>query len=234
MNMREKHILKFYDLLQTLETKIGGKLTLEKCHGRMNWPKRGVYIFFENDRVVRIGTHALKAHSKTTLWKRLSQHRGIVKSGGGNHRGSIFRLLVGEALQMRQGGSTIPSWGLKGDIASASKAINTTPDLIKKKESIIEKNVTQYIGKLPFLYLNIPDEAGIDSDRGFIERNSIALLSTYHTEQLAASNKLWLGSHSQREKVRRSALWNNNHVRDNYDEAVLDVFEKFILITNPV
>jgi len=35
----------------------------------------------------------------TTLWARLSQHRGSAKSGGGNHRCSIFRLLVGRALE---------------------------------------------------------------------------------------------------------------------------------------
>ena len=79
----------------------------------MEWPARGVYFFFEDGearstsgtgpRVVRIGTHALTAKSSTTLWNRLAQHRGVVGTGGGNHRGSIFRLLVGEALLRRRG-----------------------------------------------------------------------------------------------------------------------------------
>ncbi len=42
-------------------------------------------------RVVRVGTHALKAGSQSTLWGRLAQHRGQGNTGGGNHRGSIFR-----------------------------------------------------------------------------------------------------------------------------------------------
>jgi hypothetical protein len=48
--------------------------------------------------IVRVGTHALETGSQTTLWKRLSQHRGQARSGSGNHRGSIFRLIVGTAL----------------------------------------------------------------------------------------------------------------------------------------
>ena len=48
-------------------------------------------------RVVRIGTHGLTVGSRSTLWGRLSQHRGTSR-GTGNHRGSIFRLLVGIAL----------------------------------------------------------------------------------------------------------------------------------------
>lgn len=74
----------------------------------MTWPKHGVYFFMEDGevrsgsgsllRIVRVGTHALTASSRTTLWKRLSQHKGERKSGDGNHRESIFRFLVGSTL----------------------------------------------------------------------------------------------------------------------------------------
>src|SRR6476619_3094517 len=82
---------------------------LAECTGRTGWPRRGVYFFFEpgeareddrTARVVRVGTHGLRP-SKSTLWGRLSQHRGHTSgryAGGGNHRGSIFRLHVGTAL----------------------------------------------------------------------------------------------------------------------------------------
>ena len=86
----------------------------------MDWPLRGIYFFMEEGerrtdtgtglRIVRVGTHALKAGSRTTLWHRLSQHKGQEKSGGGNHRGSIFRLLVGSTL-MKPGGMSCQSWG---------------------------------------------------------------------------------------------------------------------------
>ena len=71
-------------------------------------------------RVVRIGTHALAAcGSRSTLRQRLGQHRGGA-SGRGNHRGSIFRLLVGQALLTRGGLPPCPSWGVKGDAAEGS------------------------------------------------------------------------------------------------------------------
>ena len=85
---------------------------LADCNGRMNWPTRGIYFFCEAGearsssgaglRIVRVGTHGLKAGSRSKLWARLSQHRGTARSSDGNHRGSIFRGLVGKALAQRQ------------------------------------------------------------------------------------------------------------------------------------
>ena len=113
-------LVHFYRILATLEKKVGGKRQLSKCDGRMEWPHRGVYFFFEpgelrtdsgnGARVVRIGTHALKVGSGTSLWNRLSQHRGMRGSGGGNHRGSIFRLLVGVAIKGRDKLERPHSW----------------------------------------------------------------------------------------------------------------------------
>jgi hypothetical protein len=76
---------RFYELLGRLEGAIGGRRALADCHGRMGWPARGVYFFFEpgelrrngTPRVTRVGTHALTATSKATLWGRLaSRYRG--------------------------------------------------------------------------------------------------------------------------------------------------------------
>src|SRR5688572_3619015 len=108
MQRRLDDLRRFYALLDRLERRAGGRRMLSACNGRMAWPRRGVYFFMEDGeertnsgsglRIVRIGTHALTERSGTTLWKRLSQHKGQQKSGGGNHRGSIFRLLVGSTL----------------------------------------------------------------------------------------------------------------------------------------
>ena len=50
---------------------------------------------------MRVGTHGLKSGSRSTLWAPLSQHRGTARSSDGNHRGAIFRGLVGIALSLR-------------------------------------------------------------------------------------------------------------------------------------
>src|SRR5437867_8622036 len=121
MQRRLDDLVRFYELLDRLEQRIGGRQVLSACHGRMAWPKRGVYFCMENGeertdtgsglRIVRVGTHALTDDSGTTLWKRLSQHKGQQKSGGGNHRGSIFRLLLGSTL-VNGGTVACPTWGV--------------------------------------------------------------------------------------------------------------------------
>jgi hypothetical protein len=171
MTHRREHLLRFYAILADLERIIGGARQLATCSGRMRWPARGVYFFCERGemrshtgtgpRVVRVGTHALRPSSGTTLWTRLSQHKGQARSGGGNHRGSIFRLLVGAAL-MRRDGHRSPSWG-EG---------NTADREIRTAEIDLEREVSRVIGAMSFVYLSIEDEPGPDSLRGVIERNA--------------------------------------------------------------
>jgi hypothetical protein len=88
--------------------------------------------------------------------------------------------------------------------------------------------VSGVIGAMPFLWLGIDDEAGPASLRGFIERNSIALLSNYKKEPIDAPSSDWLGRHCDRERVRSSGLWNSNHVDETYDPAFLGALERLI------
>ena len=221
---RQYDLTRFYELLDRLEGKVGGARQLSKCDGKMSWPKQGVYFFREagercketgdGPRIVRVGTHALKAGSKTTLWNRLSQHRGAASHGGGNHRGSIFRLLIGAAMIKKHGYEGYPKWG-KGSNA---------PKSVKEREHPLEQKVSAVIGIMPFLWLAVDDA----SLRGCIERNAIALLSNYKGEPIDPPSPQWLGRCSDRERVRLSGLWNNNHVDSDYDPAFLDTLERQI------
>ena len=218
----------FYTHLQELERRIGGKRSLSNSDGKMGWPKLGVYFFFESGerrsgsgvgpRVVRVGTHALTAKSRTTLWNRLRQHRGTLHPYGGNHRGSIFRLLVGEALIRRGVVDSKDSWG-RGSNA---------PPAVRESEHPIEARVSHYIGAMPFLFVPILDAPGTDSKRGYIERNAIALLSNYASDAADPPSSEWLGLRSARERVCRSGLWNNNPVDEDYLPEFLDVFAELI------
>ncbi len=181
-------IVRFYSLLDGLEQRVGGKRFLADLGCFRDCPKRGVYFFFEPSqvrrqsgeglRVVRVGTHALTEGSRSTLRQRLGQHRGRV-SGGGNHRGSIFRLLVGQALLAQGELAPCSSWGMKGDIAKASAALGSSHEALAAAEEPIEQAVSHHLVKMPFLWINIDDQASAKSLRGLIERNSIALLSNY-------------------------------------------------------
>jgi hypothetical protein len=230
MTARHDALVQLYDLLADLEDRCGGKRRLAECDGVMGWPKHGVYFFFEDGevredgtpRVVRLGTHALRS-SGTTLWRRLAQHKGNVggaRPGGGNHRGSIFRLHVGTALLA---GGDWPecvraSWG-KGA---------TAPAAIRADEHPLEHAVSAHIGAMPILWVAVDDAPGPDSDRGVIEAGTIALLSNYERPPIDPPSAGWLGHDAASERVRSSGLWNVSHVRDQTYDRVLDVLAEHV------
>jgi hypothetical protein len=86
---------------------------------------------------------------------------------------------------------------------------------------------------MPFLWLAIEDEAGPESLRGYIERNSIALLSNYGKPILDPPSSQWLGGQCDRELVRKSGLWNSRHVDEGYEPAFLDRLEQMVLGQHP-
>ena len=210
----------FYVATRQLAENLGGTRRLRDCRGSDGWPVQGVYFFFEpgearadgTDRVVRVGTHALTATSQATLWGRLRQHRGSAsgpRPGLGNHRASVFRRHVGAALIRRENlpaellGSWLDRHGPRPGWAD--------------QEDMVERLVSHHIGGMPFLWLSVPDR----DDRGFIERNSIAL-----TSALAAGHDqpgpAWLGHHADRPEISRSGLWNIEHIRHHPEPGFPD------------
>ena len=231
MTGRQAEIDTFYGLLADLEARCGGKRRLAECDGRMSWGQRGVYFFFEHGelredgvtpRVVRIGTHALRP-SKSTLWGRLAQHKGTTAGsmpGGGNHRGSVFRLHVGTALLAR--GEWPPSirdsWSVGG----------TAPAAVRAVEYPLERAVSDYIGSMPFLWLAVDDPPGPASDRGVIEVGSIALLSNLDRQPIDAPSARWLGKSADRDLIGKSGLWNINHLRDRPSRSFLEAIDQHV------
>ena len=220
-----------YDVLARLEDRCGGKRCLAECDSTTGWPERGVYFFFEDDevredgqtpRVVRVGTHALRP-SSTTLWRRLTQHKGNVggiRPGGGNHRGSIFRLHVGAAKVARGNwpSSLSASWGVG----------STAPTAVRAEEFTIEKAVSAYIGAMQLLCVAVEDAPGPKSDRGVIEAGTIALLSNYDRPPVDPPSARWLGRDAPSERVRSSGLWNVNHVRQHADPRAIEVLAEHV------
>ncbi len=213
---RLNELIKLYNLIDLVEERQGGKQTLNFCHGRMGWPKQGVYFFFEEGelrlqsgdgmRVVRVGTHALTATSRATLWSRLRQHKGNAQNGTGNHRGSIFRLLLGEALQLRAQ-INCSTWG------------NNAPADVRLAEVPFEAEVSQYIRtRMPFIVL----EVLTPELRTQVELNRNALLSNSERTPLDPHSSSWLGLHSPRPLVLQSGLWNQQHVNEAWQPGFID------------
>ncbi len=176
--------------------------------------KRGVYIFLDpreenflkdGPRIVRIGTHAVSAESKSTLRNRLRSHFGQA-DGGGNHRGSIFRLHVGRALlDSRALDFHSKTWG-DGQHAIAE---------IREAEVELEQRVSTYLSDLEIFLIPIDDEPSKDSLRAHVETQLIALC-TEDFQTIDKSEDAWLGRHSPMSAIIKSGLWNLRDVAKKY------------------
>jgi hypothetical protein len=221
-----KDLDRLYAIFRKLASLPGQGVKLGECHGRMPWPKRGVYFFVEpgefrsdgkEHRIVRVGTHAVSTGSRSTLWKRLRAHRGA-SSGDGNHRGSIFRRHVGVALlAMSADSAAITSWGLGSNAPKPTRA----------QEAALEGRVSSFLATTRVYWVDVPDEAGRNSLRSYIERNAIALLSN-GLNPLDKPSACWLGRKSDRECIRQSGLWNVDYVGDKYDPVFLQTLEECV------
>ena len=232
---RLKDLERFYSILKSLESNLGGKRKLSDCSGQTDWPGKSVYFFFEKGenrkdtgsglRVVRVGT-------SKNLQKRLRQHKGT-DSGSGNHRISAFRLLVGSAL-IKRDNLNHRFWGLKKlkkkRLYIKMQSENVNEKEVKESENPLEQQVSGVMGQMSFLWLSVEDAPSPDSLRDYIERNSTSLLSNFDKEPLDAPSNEWLGRFciSKEDKVRKSGLWNRNYVDDPYEPEFLDKLDELI------
>ena len=229
-HIRVKDLDRLYQILGYLRDKVGGAPRMGTATAKLNWPNQGVYFFFEPNqfrmsspfegRVVRVGTHAVSEGSRTSLWNRLRTHRGGLDQSG-NHRGSIFRLHVGNALARKYSVEEIfPTWGIG----------QSAPPNIRTAEQELEKLVSEYIGDMSILFLAVSGPSGPQSDRAYLERNLIALLcGAEGAIDLGTGD--WLGHHSPRKEIADSGLWNLNYLGFSYDRRVLDILEEYVQIT---
>jgi hypothetical protein len=88
------------------------------------------------------------------------------------------------------------SWGID----------NSAPRSTRLAEFPLEQDVSRLIGAMPLLWLEVNDAPSIASDRAYLERNCIALLSNYGKEPIDKPSERWLGLHSPQETIRISRL----------------------------
>lgn len=224
---------KFYASMRDLYVGQKGGRILGEATGKMEWPTRGVYFLLEPNenlglskfrplerRITRVGTHAVSRGSKATLWNRLSTHRGVI-AGSGNHRSSIFRLHVGASLIRKERDDwNLPSWGV-GQVSDT-----TTQEM----EDILERRVSGILGQMRVLWLDVPDDPSPYSDRSYLERNAIGVLSRVGILTRAQSPN-WLGNWSKHIQISLSGLWNLDHLYTLPDDHFADVLARYVAIT---
>ena len=214
--VRDTDISCFYELLGELSQRSGGPRRLRDCTANSGWPVNGVYFFFEDGenrkagqglRIVRVGSHALKrtTPSRETLWNRLEDHRGRQDGETGpRHSHSIFRKYIGGAIIRRDqlgGPGVLDNW----------YHCRRQP-----LADLIELKVSQYIGVMPFLWLEVPSL----QMREDIETGAIALLSLRGGGADPPSPN-WLGLYARPVQIRTSGLWNVHHTTRSYDPGFL-------------
>src|SRR5690606_16615513 len=108
-------------------------------------------------------------------------------------------LHVGTALITRDGWpEAAESWG-RGASADTGTRL---------RERALERAVSDVIGAMPVLWLDVPDREA----RRAMERDLIALLSNADRDPIDPPSPRWLGRFAARAAIRRSGLWNVNHV----------------------
>ena len=226
---RVSNLVTFYNILSQLAERHGGRKTLAAAESDQVWPARGIYFFFEpgevrtvsgeGDRVVRVASHSFSANSPSPFWGGLLGTRGG-PSGRGNHRASIFRQLVGEAL-LRRSGRSLPSWGVGSSQRDTASKLSVDLAVVMAEEGALEVEVSDYIRRMPFTWMSTPPGPSPDGRRAYYERQAIALLSNA-TGRADPPSPDWLGRLSSRERVRASGLWNSNHVQRDYSDKFLE------------
>jgi hypothetical protein len=222
---REDGVRRLYRQFENLALKHGLYSLAEAL--RHPLPQQGVYFFFDPDettpfshrlpRIVRIGTHGVSLGSKATLRTRLRTHFGT-SDGNGNHRSSVFRLHIGEALIHKLGlAEQFPNWGRGQNVAKSTI----------ESERELEREVSRYIAKLQVLSIEVMDDSTRFSARSTIEKNALALF-TEDLVPLDPPSKDWLGLCSSQAAIKQSGLWNVREVGTTADLKIICTISDYI------
>jgi len=92
---------------------------------------------------------------------------------------------------------------------------------VRVAEYPLERAVSEHIGAMPFLWLDVNDPSTGRDDRARIEAGCISLLSNAKRPPIDPPSPTWLGHCASRGAVRYSGLWNVNHVHDAPDPTSL-------------
>ena len=166
---------------------------------RRHLPRNGVYLFFEKgetvryldmitDRIVRIGTHRADGRFRS----RIRLHYGNVRSLAGHKNASVFRKHLGGALLRKADPQDLRlrDWLTQGG--------PSFPEVEEMVSRVLRENFT-------FCCFRVDQR----NERRSLERGLIALFSQY---PLGQPSRSWLGRLAASEKIRRTGLWNTQHI----------------------
>jgi hypothetical protein len=199
-------------------------------------PKNGIYFFYEHDerwghsgdaaRIVRIGTHR-----DGNFRSRIQEHFALKGWLAGVDRASlkdrsIFRKHVGRAILARHADPYLAIWDL--DLIQSHVRARAKPHRDIAKEEEIESEVTRLLReRFWFRFILFEGQAQRMGSTGMESR----LIGTVSACGVCRPSDGWLGRYSPIERVRRSGLWQVQHVwgpglREADQQALLDTIAK--------
>ncbi len=234
----QSEVDRLYDLLQpridAMRSRYGRIPTPSDLPSHRNaWRTKGVYFFFEPgekratrdaQRIVRIGSHSGEASS---IESRVVGEHSI------DWGRSVFRRHLGTAL-IRKG-------EIDGAIDRAERerwaglwfsrlgqwAVHTHRDRLHPTLHPLHPIVTRTIRSMTLAWVEIPDR----TERLELEKQCIKLLSNYLRSDapIDPPSDGWLGRHALSEEVRKSGLWNMQHVKKPHTPGFLGHFQEYFL-----
>jgi len=159
-------------------------------------PQNGIYFFFEEGefcrygdvvqpRIVRVGTHRVQ----NRFPKRIQQHFQ------GNKNDSVFRKHLGGAILRRR----------KPDDFRLTQWLKQDTPTYKEVEELVTKELT---GHFTFKCITVENR----KERLDLEERLIATLAKCPS---CEPSEEWLGHDASSEEIRRSGLWNTQHIHSN-------------------
>jgi len=190
-------------------------------------PDDGIYFFYElgefghgGNRIVRIGTHKngnFKSRIKDHFVFNKNKIENLDKNKPKPSDRSIFRKNIGRALIRKENLDYIEMWE-----QDFTKKINRKK-LGNKRNIELEKQIEKKISKIlrenfSFRFIKVEQASKVIGSKGLESR----LIATVAKCEKCRASPNWLGRFSPIEKIRKSGLWNFQHV----DDKVLNEKEK--------
>jgi len=183
-------------------------------------PRNGIYFFYETGenwghgdnrpRIVRVGTH-----KDGNFRSRIAEHFLFDESKmnfnslkPAPHERSIFRKNIGRALLKKREDEYLQTWEI--DFTSREKRVKLghLRDIQKEKE--LETKITEIL-RLNFSFRFI--ELNVQAQRMGAKGLESSLIGTLAHCKLCRPSNTWLGSHSPKEEIRKSGLWQVQHLK---------------------
>lgn len=101
---------------------------------------------------------------------------------------------------------------------------------VRLGEAELEAQVSRVIGAMRVLWLDVDDEPRATSERAYIERNLIGLVSRAGL-LWGGDWHGWLGRHAADWRIVTSGLWNLNHIYNKPEEDFIERFAKAVAHT---